>query len=124
MKRIEDMEKMSLDELMNIAHDEGVKLPEGLQERIAARMPSAKTVVFRPVHKALAIAASLAIVAAAGFALADGLRQPKDTFTTPEEAYAMLGQTFSTISGKVDSGLEKTRELKSSLEHTREIIYK
>ncbi len=112
MKHIEDIEKMSVEELISIAEDMPVEVPDDLDKNISeaimaqaalADIPKAAQTVRRLILATTAAAACLTVFLTVR-------NQPKDTFDDPHLAYAELEKTFSYISSKVDKGLEIASE--------------
>lgn len=112
MKHIEDIEKMSVEELISIAEDMPVEVPDDLDKNISealmaqtalADIPKSAQTVRRLLYATTAAAACLAVFLTVR-------SQPKDTFDDPHLAYAELEKTFSYISSKVDKGLEIASE--------------
>lgn len=130
MKSIEEIEKLSIEELE--AASSGFKVPEGFSRRIgdailseaalAAGTSSARRngpAALRGVVAALAVAAAVAAVLL--------IRRPselKDSFDDPMLAYAQVEQTFQYISSKMSGGLEVVREAKPIAGRPEEIIRK
>lgn len=157
-KVIEDIEKMSIDELEALSDDRSIPVPEGLPEKIenliiASALASENgTKITRKIDKAVsgpatvlsnvlsddsdekeqtaddvqsmrssgrgtkinwkrlvwipAVAASMAAVAIAISVRTYSLsRPPKDSFTTPEEAYAQVELAFAMISDKTNKAV-------------------
>lgn len=102
MKKIEDIERMSDDALLEASAD--VPVPEGLQERIKATLAAAESA---DVRRPLRWAPWAAVAAAAAIAAAIVLPRPalKDTFEDPYLAYAQVEATFQDISGKMATGV-------------------
>ena len=115
MKRIEDIEKMSIEELE--AASLAGEVPSGLEGRIKAALAvSSEMEGMRaerrrlPVrYTALALAAALAAIL-----LIPWKPAPKDTFDDPLLAYAQVEQTFRFISDKMSDGVGLVREAESS----------
>lgn len=111
MKRIEDIERLEAEELAQIASGSGVSAPEGLEGKILNALTAAELERGRRKRKVWKLALAPAALAL-GAALAVGINYqhinavPTDTFSSPEEAYAQLEQTFGYISGKVTKGVE------------------
>ena len=105
------IDNLSIRELEAIAQDGSIKVPEGLGEDLRSRL-DALAFLSEPsaparrqwLRYATGIAASLAVIAGIGLA-SRGLQRPKDTFSDPEQAYAMLESSFSFISSKMDNGV-------------------
>ena len=84
MKRIEDIEKMSMADWDRIGADESIPVPEGWQVRLPRR---GRTAVW-------SIAASVAVFVGIGLAGLLHIPEPKDTFSDPYLAYAAIEQAF------------------------------
>jgi hypothetical protein len=121
---------MSIQELDLIARDSSVKVPEGFGDSLRTELDAlaffSGTSSSRPqwLRYAAGIAASLAILAGIGIGL-NVRNNPKDTFTDPEQAYAMLQASFSYISSQMDKGVASlTQETEAVLTMTNEIMDK
>ncbi len=120
MKTIEEIEKLTERELMQMADDLSVKVPEGLTESLEELVGAAALTSAEPRRKPSFIPWAVAAAAAAVLALGISLsvpRRPKDTFSDPYLAYAEVQKTFDRISqkaaetaGKSVPALEKTEE--------------
>ena len=84
MKRIQDIEKMTMVDWDRIGADENIPVPEDLQ----VRLPRRRAAVW-------SIAASVAVVAGIGLTALLRTPEPQDTFTDPYLAYAAVEQAFS-----------------------------
>lgn len=84
MKRIQDIERMTMVDWDRIGADESLPVPKDLQ----VRLPRRRAVVW-------SIAASVAVVAGIGLSALLRTPEPKDTFTDPYLAYAAVEQAFS-----------------------------
>ena len=109
MKTIDQIEKLSMEELERISADESIIVPDGLESR-----------VFQPKdnrHRwwtAINIAASLAILAGIGLAWYNRSRPLEDTFDDPALAYAMVEETLTKMSRNVDifvKSVEKSKDI-------------
>ena len=125
MKRLEDIENMSMLDLDRIASDESIKVPATLKHDISVTAralemaskeeeedePKEKTVSHRRYRKILRIisypAAAVAIITI-GMRLSfqDSLTTPKDTFDDPMMAYVQMEQVFGFISEKMNTGID------------------
>lgn len=130
MKSIEEIEKLSIEELE--AASSGFKAPEGFSRRIGDAILSEAALAagtsgarrngpaaVRGVVAALAVAAAVAAVLL--------IRRPselKDSFDDPMLAYAQVEQTFQYISSKMSGGIEVVREAKPIAGRPEEIIRK
>ena len=146
MKRIEDIEKLSIEELEQAA--QGAPVPEGLSERLQ-RALAAETFL-QDVEKEpsgalmgepsfgengkddrrrhiwqIGTVSSLAIAAAiAAVVLLHTPSAPKDTFDDPLLAYAQVEETFHYISSKMSGGVNIVREAGPVAGKPKEIIRK
>lgn len=108
MKTLEEIEKLSLEDLEKISADRTVKAPEKLRAKIAAGLflngHSHKKARSRIRFGYVCAAACLATVLALTLPVFQS-QKPKDTFDNPVEALTQLDRTFSYISEKMDKGL-------------------
>ncbi len=109
MKTIDEIEKLSMEDLERISADESIIVPDGLESR-----------VFQPKdnrHRwwtAISIAASLAVLAGIGFAWYNRSKPLEDTFDDPALAYAMVEETLAKMSQNLEIGVksvEKSRDI-------------
>ena len=128
---MKEMDNMSIKELEAIALDSSIQVPEGLGNSIRqgidtlAFLEGAAAARPRRIWYAASIAASLALLIGIGLGVNGYMSRPKDTFTDPQQAYAMLEQSFSLISSKMDKGVASvTHETEAVLTMTNEIIDK
>ncbi len=122
MKRLEDIEKLSMLDLERIASDESVKVPDSLNHDIAVTAraleisskeddKSHENNVFhkryRKILKMISYpAAAVAIITIGmGISFQDSITTPKDTFDDPKLAYQQMEQVFGFISEKMNAGL-------------------
>ncbi len=117
MKTIEDIEKMSAEELEQLFEDRSQDAPEGLEARIGAAVTAAAAreawggEAPRRAQRWLpwAVAAACAAFALAVFTPP----RPKDSFDDPALAYAEVEKAFQLISEKMNQGraiAEKAQE--------------
>lgn len=112
MKKIEDIEKMELEELESAALSVETEVPSGLEDRIKAAL-AAKTIAeeskSKPARLRWAPYAALALVAAglSVVALIPRMNTPKDTYDDPYLAYAQVEAAFKTISDKMSVAADK-----------------
>ncbi len=132
MKRTEDIEKLTIEELERMADDESVAVPERLGENIENRIlaseilrnesareeslttedgsgtlnsekRSSSVVLWKRLAVIPAVAAAVAAVVI-GLNLHRASAAPADTFSSPEEAYAQVERTFAMIGSKASKG--------------------
>ncbi len=134
MKRIEDIEKMGLEELEAVAMEEKVEVPQGLAGRIQERILAAELAKEPPVGKPqikrkriLHYSGIAAVAAVVVFALV--LLKPvekkgtlQDTFEDPYLAYAQVEKAFAEISSKMSLGVEMVAQAKPLAEKPMEIL--
>lgn len=110
MKSIEQIEKMSLEDLEKISTDEKIPAPYGLASRASGLIKRQR----QTRAGAIGVAASLAILLGVGIwqNTHNGL---KDTFSDPYLAYAEIEKTLS----KIGSAVENSAEL---VESSQELI--
>ena len=128
---MKEKEYMSITELEDIALDGSVRVPEKLRDDIRTELDTlaflAETPAARPHRftRIASIAASLALVAAIGFGVDSYRHRPKDTFSDPQQAYAMLEASLSYMSSKMEKGMDSiTSETGAVLTKTTEIMDK
>ena len=116
---MKEMDTLSIKELEAIALDSSVEVPEGFGQSIRQGLD---TLAFL---EESGIAASLALLVGIGLGVNGYVSRPKDTFSDPQQAYAMLEASFSLISSKMDKGVASvTHETEAVLTKTNEIIDK
>ena len=134
MKRIEDIEKMGLEELEAAAMEEKVEVPQGLAGRIQERILAAELAKEPPIEKPqiqrkriLQYSGITAVAAVVVFALV--LLKPveekdtlQDTFDDPYMAYAQVEKAFAEISNKMSMGVEMVAQAKPLAEKPMEIL--
>lgn len=106
MKRIEDIEKLSAEDLLRIGADESVPLPEDLQ----VRLPRPGRTV-----RGWSIAAAAVMVGIAGWSLSRPA-EPKDTFDDPYLAYAAVEQALMKTSAKMQAAAQKVYETENVID--------
>ena len=148
MKKIDEIEKLSLEELETVSKD--VQVPAGLQRRIQDallatdvagsrhassgalppeaffsegdnddRRRSRKRVMGGSAAALLAVAAAIVAVV-----LMQKPAYPSDSFDDPALAYAQVEKTFQYISQKMSGGIEVVREAGPKVTKPEEIINK
>ena len=128
---MKEIENLSISELEAIAQDSSVKVPAGLGEAIRTELD---TLAFfsepaqanpRRLRYAAGIAASFVLLAGIGLGIDSQRHRPKDTFTDPHQAYAMLESSLSFISSKMDKGVASiTQETETVFNKTNTIMDK
>ncbi|HOE94525.1 MAG TPA: hypothetical protein PLU97_03905, partial [Candidatus Cryptobacteroides sp.] len=99
MKRIEDIEKLTLQELEAISDDTSIKVPEDLSKSLAELLGAAE--LSKPRRPLLRWAIAAAVAAALGLGIYFSIpKSPRDTFSDPYLAYAQVQQAFELISQK------------------------
>ncbi|MBQ2102914.1 MAG: hypothetical protein II479_05040 [Bacteroidales bacterium] len=125
MKTLEEIERLSLEELEQEATRAAAPVPDGLQERLRQTLAARELAdAARPRPTRWIPYASLAVAAAAAVVIALPQRGPKDTFDDPRLAYAEVEKVFRTISDKMNEGVELVREAEASAEIPQNILNK
>jgi hypothetical protein len=122
MKRLEDIEKLSMLDLDRIASDESIKVPSSLKHDIAVtaralEMSSGEDEVqadskphrkYRKILRMISYPAAAVAIVTIGMRISfqDSITTPKDTFDDPKMAYMQMEQVFGFISEKMNTGLE------------------
>ncbi len=145
MKSMKEIEKMNLEELLEVSSDESVRVPDGFMDRMndelgAVMMVSALTddedsssiprttagasADRDPFRKRfvrfVSAAAAVAALACIGLSLIEN--EPEDTFDDPYLAYAELEKAFATISGGINKGVEMAGESQKIIEKTSKVF--
>lgn len=126
MKRIEDIERMSAEELDIAANECPMEEPVDLMDRLAdalivSEFAERHRTPFRPVY---AFTGAIAAVAACLAVVLTISREPENTYSDPKLAYAELERTFEYISSKMNAGIEIACEAKPVIEKTNNVINK
>ncbi|MBQ6254263.1 MAG: hypothetical protein IJK05_06405 [Bacteroidales bacterium] len=100
MKRIEDIERLSLEDLERISGDETIQVPEGLEGRISLSVRRSSRAAYL---RWIGVAASLVIIAGTA-ALLDS-KSLEDTFDDPALAYAAIEEALSKVRPGVEIGV-------------------
>ena len=113
---MKEKDKMSMTELEAIALDGSIRVPENLRDDIRTGLDTlaflSETRAVRPrrIVRIASIAASLALFAGIGFGIDSYRSRPKDTFSDPQQAYAMLEASLSYMSSKMEQGMDSITE--------------
>lgn len=126
MKRLEEIENMSFEELERVADDATVQVPPRVAEAAKAGMMAAETARLghrrtQPRRTALYLAAA---AVACALVVVTVPTEPEDSFTDPELAYLQVERTMSLIAQKMDSGLTIAENAPDPIEKMNEIIDK
>ncbi len=125
MKTLEEIERLSLEELEQEATRAAAPVPDGLQERLRQTLAARELAdAARPRPARWIPYASLAVAAAAAAVIALPQRGPKDTFDDPRLAYAEVEKVFRTISDKMNEGVALVREAEAAAEIPQNILNK
>lgn len=103
MKRIQDIEKLSIAELERIGADESIPVPADLQVRL-------------PRRKAARTWSVAAAVVGLGWFAAGYEPAPKDTFEDPYLAYVAVEQALSRMSAGVNQAAGKVAEAEKMMD--------
>lgn len=128
---MKETDKMSMTELEAIALDGSIRVPESLRDDIRTELDTlaflAEAPAARPrrMLRIAGVAASLALIVGLGLGIGSYRSRPKDTFTDPQQAYAMLAASLSFISDKMDQGMDSfAQETGAVFTKTSEIMDK
>ena len=131
MKRIEDIEMMEVEDLLKVAEDNSVSVPEGLENRIAASLLAVKIsqeedapAVPLRARWITGFAVAAACTVAAVFLHNPAQSELKDTFDDPRLAYAEVERTFERISSKMSKASEMAYEATSEIGKPASVIRK
>ena len=128
MKQIEDLERLSWEELEQAAAGERVKSPDGLERRLAETLAAKALSESAPAPRPRILAqAAWAVAAALAFLLIIPVlhsREPKDTFDDPYLAYAEVEKVFRNISDKMSLGVDLAKEVQPTVEKPLVILEK
>ncbi len=109
MKNIDEITRLTADDLERISLDESIPVPEELSGKVQQAVRG----------RTLRWAVPTGVAAAIAVLLAVGLTrnpEPKDTFDDPYLAYAEVEKVFSKISGTVAYGADKLSESEATLD--------
>lgn len=105
MKTLDEMTRLSAEDLERISLDESIPVPEELASRVQEAV--------RPRTRRWALPATGIAAAAVAVLVTIGLTRepaPKDTFDDPYLAYAAVEQALSRVSGHVNNAAAKVAE--------------
>ena len=123
MKRLEDIEKLSMLDLDRIASDESIKVPSSLKHDIAVTARALEMASkeeeevkethvsrkrYRKILRMISYPAAAVAIVTIGMRISfqDTITTPKDTFDDPKMAYAQMEQVFGFISEKINTGMD------------------
>ena len=109
MKNIDEITRLTADDLERISLDESIPVPEELSGKVQQAVRG----------RTLRWAVPTGVAAAIAVLLAVGLTwnpEPKDTFDDPYLAYAEVEKVFSKITGTVAYGADKISESEATLD--------
>ena len=123
MKTLEEISRLSADELEKISLDESIPVPEELSGRVQTAIGRKETDAIQSVRSSsrkygasiFAVAAAISLFAL-GAVYLNRERNPKDTFDDPYLAYAEVEKVFEKISGTVSYGASKISESEQTLD--------
>ena len=125
MKRIDEIENLTAEELEALAMSQSPEVPESLARDIeelliasSVRNKARRPIPFASIVTGIAVAASLTV---AGVVLFRG-DHPADTFDDPAQAYAEVERTFAYISQKMSPGLSLAAEGKTIFDNTTDVL--
>lgn len=126
MKRIDDIEKMELEELEAAAMAGNTGVPQGLEERIKERILAREMTKMPVGRRVMRLGGIAAAVALALMLLKPGMveDQLQDTFEDPHMAYAQVEKAFEEISSRMSMGVEMVSQAKPLAEKPLEILDK
>lgn len=111
MKDINEITRLNEQELERIAADNSIHIPEQLDSKLRDNIVAAQLASKKPARHvrsfSFAIAgAALALILALALPWQTTEPAPKDTFSSPEEAYAYLEKTFSYMGDRSENALK------------------
>ena len=117
MKTLEEISRLSAEELEKISLDESIPVPEELSGRVQAAIGRKETDAIQSARSSsrkygasiFAVAAAISLFAL-GAVYLNRERTPKDTFDDPYLAYAEVEKAFAKISGTLAYGADKINE--------------
>lgn len=109
MKDLKTIENMDFQALEEASNDRTVNIPGGLEDRLESALIARGLKNRKSKGKSLYYFAPALMAAAASIAVILSVEnKPKDTFSDPQEAYAMLEETFRYIQEKAELGIDIT----------------
>ena len=111
MKSIDEISRLSAEDLERISLDESIPVPEELSGRVSATLARQRSRAWA--RWAIPAAAAAAVLVGIGL---NREPEPKDTFDDPYLAYAEVEKVFSKISGAVAYGAEKVNESEQTID--------
>ena len=121
MKTLEEISRLSAEDLERISVDESIPVPEELSGRVQAAVGKKETDSLQPArssarrYSVFAVAAAISLFAL-GAVFLNRERTPKDTFDDPYLAYAEVEKAFAKITGTVSYGASKISESETTLD--------
>lgn len=123
MKTLEEISRLSAEDLERISVDESIPVPEELSGRVQAAVGRKETASLQPARSSarkygasvFAVAAAISLFAL-GAVFLNRERTPKDTFDDPYLAYAEVEKAFAKITGTVSYGASKISESETTLD--------
>ena len=123
MKRLEDIENLSMLDLDRIASDKSIKVPATLKHDIAVTARALEMASkeeeevketrvsrkrYRKILRMISYPAAAVAIITIGMRLSfqDSIPTPKDTFDDPMLAYVQMEQVFGFISEKMNTGMD------------------
>ncbi|MBO7111207.1 MAG: hypothetical protein J6W18_04590 [Bacteroidaceae bacterium] len=126
MKRLEDIENLSMLDLDRIASDESIKVPSTLKHDITVtaralemaskdeetteeiKQPRVSQSRYRKILRMISYPAAAVAIVTIGLHITfqDSIPTPKDTFDDPMMAYVQMEQVFGFISEKMNTGMD------------------
>ena len=111
MKTIDEITRLSAEDLERISLDTSIPVPEELSGRVGATLSRARSRSWA--RWAVPAAAAAAVLVGIGLTREP---EPKDTFDDPYLAYAEVEKVFAKISGTVAYGAEKISESEQTID--------
>ena len=123
MKTLEEISRLSAEELEKISLDKSIPVPKELSGRVQDAVGRKETDTIQSARSSsrkygasiFAVAAAISLFAL-GAVYLNRERNPKDTFDDPYLAYAEVEKVFAKISGTVAYGASKISESEQTLD--------